>query len=198
MRLEGRRSSRNLPTALSEGEVVSTLANGDCFFSLVAKAAKERVQNTNGESKEDDTNITDYPTVLSLRKLVVREYAEDVFQLMLAAGQIQCTARTLPTFEQFKDKLLNNRAFADEHCIGIISAKLGVAFLILDDNIGSRPTMYWADCMDSSAKYVMALRLGREHYSGIRFQGKLLQSVNDIHPQVASFWKEYLDDIRPG
>ena len=173
MKLEGRRSSRNLPASLSNGVVVSAPANGDCFFHLVSKGIKDvlpslpnnqlsesgppqkRHKGSDGSRVYDTDNISnrnklsntlnedwfDYSSVSTLRDLVANEYSEDVFQLMVVAGQVPCTSRTVPTFDEFKSKLRNDRAFADEHCIGIISSHFSIAFLILDDNIGGKPTI---------------------------------------------------------
>ena len=253
MRLEGRRSSRNLPPTLSDGVVVPAAPNGDCFFQLVCLAIrkrKEEISNNvpeqarittyyapavkrqrqnNGNTKcaltenpsssvpcnGDDpvanpefNTHDDFTSISSLRQLVTREYSEEVFELMVAAGQVPCTARTIPTFDNFKNKLLNERAFADEHSIGIVSGRLGIAFLIVDDNIGGKPTMYWNatamnECKQTkeltssfvTPKYFMVLRLGREHYSGIKFGGKLLHQPSNLHPQIAKFWSIQLEKI---
>ena len=102
---------------------------------------------------------------------------------------------------------MNDRAFADEHSIGIISSTFSIAFLILDDNIGGRPTIYWDPSyskrkstneetnMSKGPNYFMTLRLGRQHYSGIRFDNKLLHSTNHLHTQVADFWEKQLKTI---
>ena len=211
MRLEGRRSSRNLPTGLSEGVVVAAPANGDCFFALVCMGIREKAVSTSDlessipvEAEAEDENsladpdsLTNYCKISSLRALVANEYSEDIFQLMVSAGQIPSTARCIPTFNDFKVRLKHERAFADEHCIGIICAKLKIAFLMLDDNIGGRPTMYWNSNKSSILpKYFMTLRLGREHYSGIKFKGRLLHDSESLHPQIRQFWKQQLKDLR--
>ena len=253
MKLEGRRSLRNLPPSLSEGVVVTAPANGDCFFHLVCLGLKERFADISVDKKNKSTSDTkyaqpspllkkrklndsannkvetsneleqevrsstigqspptalDYLSVASLRSLVASEYSEEVFKLMVTAGQIPCTARTIPTFDQFKEKLLNDRAFADEHSIGIISLKFSIAFLILDDNIGGRPTLYWhsndaanqsCDSKDIPShllpKHFITLRLGRQHYSGIRFNDNLLHDSNNLHPQIREFWATQLENI---
>ena len=240
MKLEGRRSSRNLPESLSNGVVVSAPANGDCFFHLVSMGVKDVLQslpnnqlseqgpppkrhkgsddsrvvydkvNISDGNKISDTlneNWIDYSSVSTLRDLVANAYLEDVFQLMVAAGQVPCTSRTTPTFAEFKSKLRNDRAFADEHCIGIISSHFSIAFLILDDNIGGRPTIYWDSSKSKSKsisegkthcglpKYYMTLRLGRQHYSGIRFNNTLLQDLENLHPQILKFWSKEFDRI---
>ena len=240
MKLEGRRSARNLPTSLSNGVVVSAPANGDCFFNLVSMGIMESLKSLpndklsesgpspkrhkgnerigvcdsdnisygNKLSNDESENWIDYSSVAALRDLVANEYSEDVFQLMVLAGQVPCTSRTMPTFDEFKSKLRNDRAFADEHCIGIISSRFSIAFLILDDNIGGRPTIYWNSSKYETKyisegkthsrlpKYYMTLRLGRQHYSGIRFNNKLLQAFENPHPQISKFWSKEIDRIK--
>ena len=236
MKLEGRRSSRNLPASLSNGVVVSAPANGDCFFHLVSMGIKDvlpslpntqlsesgppqkrhkgsdgstdNISNRNKLSNTLNEDWVDYSSVSTLRDLVANEYSEDVFQLMVVAGQVPCTSRTIPTFDEFKSKLRNDRAFADEHCIGIISSHFSIAFLILDDNIGGKPTIYWDSSKSKSKstsegkahsglpKYYMTLRLGRQHYSGIRFNNKLLQDLENPHPQILKFWAKEFDRIK--
>ena len=151
---------------------------------------------------------TDYLSISSLRNLVSNEYSEEVFQLMVVAGQVPCTTRTIPTFEQYRLKLIDDRAFADEHCIGIISSAFSLGFLILDDNIGGKPTIYWnaSNCSSKSnntekvisrePKYFMTLRLGRQHYSGLRFDGRLFHEPKHLHPQIAAFWAKELNRIQ--
>ena len=237
MKLEGRRSSRNLPASLSSGTVVSAPANGDCFFHLVAigiekvlqtessnhlealhqpKRKKIDTKNLNDDSisdsvavlREETTHeLSEFSTVTSLRNLVADKYSEETFELMVVAGQIPCTSRTVPTFDEFKAKLRNDRAFADEHCIGIISSHFNIAFLILDDNIGGKPTCYWNGNKENlqnsegetsqitQPKYFMTLRLGRQHYSGIQFGNKLLHDSKQLHPQISNFWENEIRNI---
>ena len=240
MKLEGRRSSRNLPPNLSSGVVVSVPANGDCFFQIVLTGIKDIIQRTAGDSQPKSNTDTDrcslkappmkkrkqdgfaneiskglndtenpeynstkqysnYISIPSLRSLVADKYSEEVFNLMVAAGQVPCTARTIPSFDTFKTKLKFEKTFADEHCIGIISSTFSIAFLILDDNIGGKPTAYWnsgesLDLLnkeDSKVKrvpeYYLTLRLGRQHYSGIRFGETLIQDSKNLHLQISTF-----------
>ena len=230
MKLEGRRSSRNLPKSLSSGTVISAPANGDCFFHLVSlgiQSIQDKINDTTGPSchsskrRKLDSNIlvdsnfdtdaplkiSNYTTVKSLRNLVADKYLEETFKLLIVAGQIPCTSRTIPSFEEFKNKLKNERAFADEHCIGIISSHLDIAFLILDDNIGGKPTCYWNPSesilandeskiiKNTKPKYFMTLRLGRQHYSGIQFDNKMLHDSNHLHPQISVFWKTEIKNM---
>ena len=231
MKLEGRRSSRNLPSSLSSGMVISAPANGDCFFHLVSlgiQSIQDKIKDTtespchsskrrkiDSNNLVDDSdintyvplNISNYNTVKSLRNLVADKYLEETFKLLIVAGQIPCTSRTIPSFEEFKNKLRNERAFADEHCIGIISSHLDIAFLILDDNIGGKPTCYWnaAESIlandesnkmkNTQPKYFMTLRLGRQHYSGIQFDNKMLHDSNHLHPQISAFWETEIKNI---
>ena len=248
MKLEGRRSSRNLPPNLSSGVVVSVPANGDCFFHIVLTGIKDIIQQTTGDSQPESNTDTDrrslkappmkkrkqdgfanevskelndrenpknnstkkfsnYISIPSLRNLVADKYSEEVFNLMVAAGQVPCTARTIPSFDSFKTKLKFEKAFADEHCIGIISSTFSIAFLILDDNIGGKPTAYWnsgeshdlLNKQDGKVKrlpqYYLTLRLGRQHYSGIRFGDSLIQDSNNLHPQISTFWKKEIEKI---
>ena len=232
MKLEGRRSSRNLPESLSNGTVVSAPANGDCFFHLVSLGIKSILRNGKNEkievpcqsskrrkiekdsSIEESNPITDnkskfsdFTTVRSLRNLVADKYSEETFKLLIIAGQIPCTSRTTPSFDEFKSKLRNERAFADEHCIGIISSHLDIAFLILDDNIGGKPTCYWnateaglqnnenQTIKTSQPKYFMTLRLGRQHYSGLEFNNNMLHDSKHLHPQISQFWVKEIENI---
>ena len=230
MKLEGRRSSRNLPKSLSSGTVISAPANGDCFFHLVSlgiKNIQDKINDVTGPSghspkrrkmdsyvlvDDSDLNtdvplkISNYTTVKSLRNLVADKYLEETFKLLIVAGQIPCTSRTIPSFEEFKNKLRNERAFADEHCIGIISSQLDIAFLILDDNIGGKPTCYWnagesilakdeSQKKNTQPKYFMTLRLGRQHYSGIQFDNKILHDSNQLHPQISAFWETEIKNM---
>ena len=248
MKLEGRRSSRHLPTNLSSGVVVSVPANGDCFFHIVLMGIKDIIQRTAGDSQPESNTGTDrrslkappmkkrkqdefanevseglndtenpennstklysnYISIPSLRDLVADKYSEEVFNLMVAAGQVPCTARTIPSFDSFKTRLKLEKTFADEHCIGIISSTFSIAFLILDDNIGGKPTACWnsgeshdlLEKEDSKVKklpqYYITLRLGRQHYSGIRFGETLIHDSNNLHPQISTFWKKEIEKI---
>ena len=146
MKLEGRRSSRNLPPNLSSGVVVSVPANGDCFFHIVLTGIKDIIQLTAGDSQPESNTDTDrcslkappmkkrkqdgfaneiskglndtenpeynstkqysnYISIPSLRSLVADKYSEEVFNLMVAAGQVPCTSRTIPSFDTFRTKL---------------------------------------------------------------------------------------------
>ena len=233
MKLEGRRSSRNLPKSLSNGTVVSAPANGDCFFHLVSLGIQGVVLNERNEKTEESSpspkrkktnkdivghdsdseihdssfNISNYVSVSSLRNLVADKYSKETFELMIIAGQIPCTSRTVPSFNEYASKLRNERAFADEHCLGIISSHLDIAFLILDDNIGGKPVCYWnaseivikdkdTQSQSSVPKYFMTLRLGRQHYSGIQFDNKLLHHSKHLHPQIAKFWETQIKNIQ--
>ena len=235
MKLEGRRSSRNLPASLSSGTVISAPANGDCFFHLVALGIKNvlriessdklEVPHSSPKRRKVDTKILNddsicdsvaalreettyylskFSSVASLRKLVADKYSEETFELMIVAGQVPCTSRTVPTFDEFKAKLRNGRAFADEHCIGIISSYFDIAFLILDDNIGGKPICYWNGNKENiqsneketiQPKYFMTLRLGRQHYSGIQFDNRLMHDSEQLHPQIFNFWQNEIKKL---
>ena len=78
MRPRGRRSPRNLPSALNQGSVVTAPADGDCFFWIVAKAKDL--------------------TVAELRSLVADNYDEATFQSVCAAGQAPFGCNDYETF----------------------------------------------------------------------------------------------------
>ena len=78
MRPRGRRSPRNLPSALNQGSVVTAPADGDCFFWIVAKAKDV--------------------TVAELRSLVADNYDEATFRSVCVADQAPFGCNDYETF----------------------------------------------------------------------------------------------------
>ena len=181
MRPRGRRSPRNLPCALNQGSVVTAPADGDCFFWIVAKAK----------------NVT----VAELRSLVADNYDEATFQLVCAAGQAP-SGLGCNDYEAFINGI-SRKEYADEKCMEIIAKSLSVAFLICDDNIGGVPAAFpplrsWDAVFAPTLApdHLVTMRLGREHYSGIEFNGKMLHRTDDgtLHDQIRNFWRAFIPE----
>ena len=177
----GRRSPRQLPEALKDGAIVAAPATGDCLYYLVSKAL--------------DIGVAD------LRERVANGYDKESFELMAAAGQLPPTGSS--SLKSFREGIIKDKAYADEKAMSILAKEYSLAFLILDDNLMGAPTSFprvkdWPDFFldGGRPKNVITLRLGREHYTGIAFQGHLASSLDALSPACRDFWS--ISRTKPG
>ena len=107
-------------------------------------------------------------------------------------------------YEAFINGIRRRKEYADEKCMEIIAKSLSVAFLICDDNIGGVPAAFpplrsWDAVFAPptlAPDHLVTMRLGREHYSGIEFNGKMLHHTDDgtLHDQIRNFWRAFIPE----